>query len=58
MGTDILDNVESVNIAKFIPQYEKEPFHPFFHPYRTEIEAFHKVCSCRLTVSLSYFFTL
>lgn len=44
MGTDVLDNVESVNIAKFIPQYESEPFHPFFQSYRAEIEAFHRVC--------------
>lgn len=45
MGTDVLDNVESVNIAKFIAQYEKEPFHPFFRTYRAEIEAFHRVRS-------------
>lgn len=40
MGTDVLDNVESVNIPKFIPTYSSEPFHPFFHPYRAEIEDF------------------
>ncbi|CRK27009.1 hypothetical protein BN1723_013921 [Verticillium longisporum] len=40
MGTDVLDNVESVNIAKFITQYAKEPFHPFFHPFKAEIESF------------------
>lgn len=40
MGTDVLDNVESVNIPKFIPQNEHEPFHPFLQRYRAEIEAF------------------
>ncbi|CAG7561137.1 unnamed protein product [Fusarium equiseti] len=40
MSTDVLDNVESVNIPKFIPHYESEPFHPFFKPYQAEIEAF------------------
>jgi isopenicillin N synthase-like dioxygenase len=40
MGTNVLDNIESVNIPKFIPTYANEPFHPFFHPYRAEIEDF------------------
>ncbi|KAK1517846.1 2OG-Fe(II)oxygenase superfamily protein [Colletotrichum costaricense] len=39
-GTDVLNNVESVNIAKFIPKYKDEPFHPFFEPFRQEIEDF------------------
>ncbi|TQN65546.1 UPF0676 protein [Colletotrichum shisoi] len=39
-GTDVLNNVESVNIAKFIPKYQGEPFHPFFEPFRAEIEDF------------------
>ncbi|KZL86305.1 flavonol synthase [Colletotrichum incanum] len=39
-GTDVLNNVESVNIAKFIPSYQNEPFHPFFEPFRKEIEDF------------------
>jgi gibberellin 2-oxidase len=43
MSTDVLDNVESVNIPKFIPHYENEPFHPFFNPYKAEIEAFSRV---------------
>lgn len=43
MSTDVLDNVESVNVAKFIPEYANEPFHPFFHPYKAEIEAFSRV---------------
>jgi hypothetical protein len=43
MGTDVLDNVESVNIAKFIPEYANEPFHPFFETYRTTIEDFSRV---------------
>ena len=43
MSTDVLDNVESVNIPKFIPHYEKEPFHPFFNRYKAEIEAFSRV---------------
>ncbi|KAL2107982.1 hypothetical protein VUR80DRAFT_4423 [Thermomyces stellatus] len=40
MSTDVLDNVESINIAKFIPEYKDEPFHPFFEPFRAEIETF------------------
>ncbi|KAF6820866.1 flavonol synthase [Colletotrichum musicola] len=39
-GTEVLDIVESVNIAKFIPKYANEPFHPFFEPFRHEIEDF------------------
>ncbi|TKW58869.1 hypothetical protein CTA1_8648 [Colletotrichum tanaceti] len=39
-GTDVLNNVESVNIAKFIPKYRDEPFHPFFELFRAEIEDF------------------
>ncbi|KAF4856194.1 UPF0676 protein [Colletotrichum siamense] len=39
-GTEVLNNVESVNIAKFILKYANEPFHPFFEPYREEIEDF------------------
>ncbi|KAK2041846.1 2OG-Fe(II) oxygenase superfamily protein [Colletotrichum somersetense] len=39
-GTDVLNNVESVNIAKFIAHYKNEPFHPFFEPFRKEIEDF------------------
>lgn len=40
MGTDVLDNVESVNIPKFIAQNANEPFHPYFQPFRPEIEDF------------------
>ncbi|KAF2734835.1 2OG-Fe(II) oxygenase superfamily protein [Polyplosphaeria fusca] len=40
MGTDVLDNVESVNIPKFIPQNENEPFHPFLRQFGSEIEDF------------------
>ncbi|KAF1971996.1 2OG-Fe(II) oxygenase superfamily protein [Bimuria novae-zelandiae CBS 107.79] len=40
MGTEVLDNVESVNIPKFIPQNVNEPFHPFLQQYRAEIEDF------------------
>lgn len=43
MSTDVLDNVESINIAKFIPEYKDEPFHPFFEPFRAEIETFSRV---------------
>ncbi|MBE3042678.1 hypothetical protein IMZ48_08900 [Candidatus Bathyarchaeota archaeon] len=43
MSTDVLDNVESINIAKFIPEYKDEAFHPFFNPLREEIEAFSRV---------------
>ncbi|TVY24022.1 UPF0676 protein, partial [Lachnellula hyalina] len=40
MGTEVLDNVESVNIAKFIPELASEPRHEFFNPYLAEIEDF------------------
>ncbi|KAF2177269.1 hypothetical protein K469DRAFT_809610 [Zopfia rhizophila CBS 207.26] len=40
MGTSVLDNVESVNIPKFIPANAHEPFHPFLRQYGTEIEDF------------------
>lgn len=43
MSTDVLDNVESFNIAKFIPTHEHQPFHPFFEQYRAEIEDFSRV---------------
>lgn len=46
MGTNVLSNVESVNIPKFIPQYAEQPFHPFFETYRTEIEDFSRVSTC------------
>ncbi|KAH8802915.1 2OG-Fe(II) oxygenase superfamily protein [Xylogone sp. PMI_703] len=39
-GTDVLDNVESVNIPKFIPELAHEPRHDFFKPYLPEIEDF------------------
>lgn len=42
-GTEIRDNVESFNHAKFTKHYENEPRHPFFEPYRPEIEAFSRV---------------
>lgn len=40
MGTDVLDNVESVNIPKFIPSNEYEPFHPYLRQFGREIEDF------------------
>lgn len=43
MGTEILDNVESVNIPKLIPEYAQEPFHPFFESFREEIADFSRV---------------
>lgn len=42
-GTEVRDNVESFNHAKFTRHYENEPRHPFFEPYRPEIEAFSRV---------------
>ncbi|PSR97455.1 2OG-Fe(II) oxygenase superfamily protein [Coniella lustricola] len=39
-GTDVRDNVESYNHAKFTEHYEREPRHPFFEPYRGEMEVF------------------
>ena len=43
MGTEVLDNVESVNIAKFIPELANEPKDPFFNQYLAEIEDFSRV---------------
>ena len=40
MGTTVLDNVESLNIPKFIPSNSHEPFPHFLHPFRQEIESF------------------
>src|SRR5690242_6931795 len=40
MGTDVLDNVESVNIPKFIPSNKHEPFHPYLQQFRADIENF------------------
>ncbi|KAH7024957.1 2OG-Fe(II) oxygenase superfamily protein [Microdochium trichocladiopsis] len=40
MGTDVRDNVELYNIAKFTPHNESEVRHPWFEPYNVEIEAF------------------
>ncbi|KAF2649417.1 2OG-Fe(II) oxygenase superfamily protein [Lophiostoma macrostomum CBS 122681] len=40
MGTDVKDNVESVNIPKFIPANENEPFHPYLRQYQPTIEDF------------------
>jgi isopenicillin N synthase-like dioxygenase len=54
MGTDVLDNVESVNVPKFIPQNENEPFHPFLRQFHSEIEDF----SRRLLDLASKIFTL
>jgi len=43
MGTEVLDNVESVNIAKFIPELSHEPLDKFFNAYLHEIEDFSRV---------------
>jgi isopenicillin N synthase-like dioxygenase len=40
MSTDVLDNVESVNIPKFIPSNAHEPFHPYLRQFQPEIEGF------------------
>jgi isopenicillin N synthase-like dioxygenase len=40
MSTDVLDNVESVNIPKFIPSNAHEPFHPYLRQFQPEIEDF------------------
>jgi len=40
MGTHVLDNVESLNIPKFIPSNAHEPFPPFLHQFRPEIASF------------------
>jgi hypothetical protein len=43
MSTDITNIEESFNVPKIIPQYENEVRHPFFEPYRPEIEDFSRV---------------
>lgn len=43
MSTEVMDIVESFNVAKFIPQYAREARHPFFDPYQDEIEEFSRV---------------
>lgn len=40
MGIDVLDNMESVNIPKFIPSNRSEPFHPYLRRSDKEIEEF------------------
>ncbi|KIV77956.1 hypothetical protein PV11_09729 [Exophiala sideris] len=40
MSTDILNIEESFNVPKIIPHYDNEVRHPFFEPYRAEIEDF------------------
>lgn len=40
MGTDIRDNVELYNVAKFTPHNASERRHPWFTPYQDEQEAF------------------
>ena len=53
MSTDVLDNVESVNIAKFIPEYANEAFHPFFNPFKDEIEDFSRARLLRTPVTVT-----
>jgi len=43
MGTDVMDIVESVNIAKFIPELASEPRDSFLNPWIDEIEDFSRV---------------
>lgn len=45
-GTQVRDNVETLNIPKFIKSNEHEPFHPHLEPFRDEIEAFSRVSPC------------
>lgn len=40
MSMDVFDNVELVNIFKFIFYYENELFYFFFNFYKVEIEVF------------------
>lgn len=42
-GTDVLDNVETLNIPKFIPSNDGEPFHPYLSDTKPEVEAFSRV---------------
>lgn len=42
-GTQVRDNVETLNVPKFIEANKDEPFHPHFEPYRAEMEAFSRV---------------
>jgi hypothetical protein len=49
MGTAVLDNVESWNFPKYIPELTREPRHNFFKVYETEIEDFSRVSSSGYT---------
>lgn len=40
MGTDVRDNVELYNVAKFTPHNASERRHPWFTPYQDEQKAF------------------
>ena len=42
-GTEVRNNVEQWNHAKFTELYEKEARHPFFGPFQDEIEEFSRV---------------
>ncbi|EHL02299.1 putative UPF0676 protein [Glarea lozoyensis 74030] len=42
MGTEVLDNVESWNFPKYIPELAHEPHHDFFERFEAEIEDFSK----------------
>jgi gibberellin 2-oxidase len=42
-GTEVKDNVESFNFAKFTQAYADQPFHPFFEPFRAEMADFSRV---------------
>ncbi len=57
MGTDVLDNVESVNIPKFIPSNDKEPFHPYLRQFGTEIEHFSR-CSLEIASKIFTLFSI
>lgn len=46
-GTDVKDNVESFNFAKFTPAYKDQPFHPFFEPWRAEMADFSRVSNAK-----------
>lgn len=43
MGTDVLDNVESWNFPKYIPELAHEPRHDFFKTFEEEIKDFSEV---------------
>jgi isopenicillin N synthase-like dioxygenase len=66
MSTDVRENVESMNVPKFVKGLEGEVRHPFFEPYEREMEDFSRVspnhnnflASCLLPLSSTWHVSL